>query len=255
MRIITWNVNSLRLRLPHVSQVLTQYRPSILALQETKVQDKDFPEAEIRALGYQSVYSGQKTFNGVALISQLPLEEVAFEFPGFPDPQKRLLAATVGGVRILNVYVPNGASLVSEKYHYKLSWLAALKEYVKEQLAIYPRLVLVGDFNIAPTDDDVHDPKVWEGKVLVSQRERDALQEILDLGLNDTFRLTVREEKEYSWWDYRAVAFRRNLGLRIDLILASHELAKRYQHCYIDKEPRKLERPSDHTPVIVDFDE
>ncbi len=253
LTIATWNVNSLKVRLPQVLDWLALKQPDVLALQETKLTDEAFPVAELSAAGYQLAYSGQKTYNGVALLSRLPLDHVIRELPGLDDPQRRLLGATVGGVRILNLYVPNGQTVGSDKYAYKLAWLAALADFLREQLAAHPRLVVLGDFNIAPEDRDIHDPEAWAGQVLCSEPERTALGHLLDLGLADTFRLFEQPPACFSWWDYRAAAFRRNRGLRIDLILASPELATACRRCAIDKETRGLERPSDHAPVLAEF--
>ncbi|HHH35698.1 MAG TPA: exodeoxyribonuclease III [Gammaproteobacteria bacterium] len=255
LKIATWNVNSLRVRLPQVLDWTHETDPDILALQETKLQDADFPRADCEAAGFQAVYAGQKTYNGVAILSRLPAQEVQTDLPGMDDdPQRRLLAATYGGVRVVNVYVPNGESVGSEKYAYKLRWLERLTAFLEGQLARYPRLVLLGDFNIAPEPRDVHDPELWEGRVLFSEAERQAFRELLAIGLCDTFRLFEQEEKSFSWWDYRMAAFRRNLGLRIDHILASPELCQRCRASTIDRAPRGWERPSDHAPVISQFD-
>jgi exodeoxyribonuclease III len=253
MKIATWNVNSLRVRLPHLQTWHQSAQSTVIALQEIKLQDSEFPLADLQAQGFHAVCSGQKTYNGVAILANTPLEEVVHGIPGFDDEQRRVLAATVDGVRIINVYVPNGQSLESDKYHYKLRWLAALIGYVRTELAQRAKLVLLGDFNIAPDDRDVHDPKAWEGSVLVSEAERNALRELLSLGLVDVFRQFEQAEKSFSWWDYRAAGFRRNAGLRIDLILCSDTMAKACNACVIDVEPRKQERPSDHTPVIAHF--
>ena len=254
VKIATWNVNSLRVRLPHVLAWLEQYQPDVLALQETKLVDDAFPIEEIQGAGYQAVFAGQKTYNGMAILSREPVVEIQDQMPNFPDdPQKRFLGATIAGIRILNLYVPNGAEVDSEKYHYKLVWLDKLIEHVKELKRQYPYLLLLGDFNIAPADIDVHDPKHWEGKVLVSPLERAQFARLLDTGLVDTFR-ALSSAQEFSWWNYREFSFRRNRGLRIDHILVTPELLEKCQSCVIDKEPRKLERPSDHTPVIATFD-
>lgn len=253
MKIATWNVNSLRVRLDHVLQWLAQAQPDILALQETKTVDDNFPQAELNAAGYQVVFAGQKTYNGVAILSRQPAVDSLTDIPGLMDPQRRVLAATVGDLRVLNLYVPNGSSVGSDKYAYKLDWLNRLADWVKVELAAHKNLVVVGDFNIAPEDRDVHDPVAWAGKILCSDAERSALQTLLDLGLQDTFRLFEQEENTFSWWDYRAAGFRRNLGLRIDLILASEALGARCQSCLVDKEPRRWERPSDHAPVLAEF--
>jgi len=254
MLIATWNVNSLRVRLPHLKDWLATNPVDVLALQETKIDDPNFPREEIEALGLQVAFSGQRTYNGVALLSRAALEDVVPGIPGFADEQKRVLAATIGGVRVIDVYVPNGQAVGSDKYEYKLRWLAALRDYVAAELARHPQLVILGDYNIAPEDRDVHDPKAWEGSVHVSEPERAALRALLAAGLEDCFRRFEQPEKSYSWWDYRMMAFRRNAGLRIDLILASATLAQKCGACHIDKAPRKLERPSDHAPVAARFD-
>ena len=254
MKIATWNVNSLRVRLEHVTDWLKSAEPDVLGLQETKLIDEKFPLAAFEELGYQCVFSGQPTYNGVALISRLAAEDVITELEGFPDPQHRVLGASVGNVRVLNLYVPNGQSVDSEKYEYKLDWLRALYGQLRNDLENYEHIVVMGDFNIAPEDRDVHDPQVWEGKVLCSPKERAALNQILSAGFTDTFRLFERDEKSFSWWDYRAAGFRRNLGLRIDLILATQALSQSCSACEIDPGPRRLERPSDHTPVYAEFD-
>jgi exodeoxyribonuclease-3 len=253
MKIATWNVNSLKVRLPHVLDWLATHQPDVLCLQETKLQDENFPIAEIAASGYQTIYTGQRTYNGVAVLSKQPGAEPVMGIPGLDDPQKRVLSAIYDDVRVICVYVPNGEKVGSEKYAYKLRWLAALKEWIRDMLARHQKLVLLGDFNIAPEDCDVHDPRLWEGQVLFSLAEREAFQEMLSLGLLDSFRLFEQPEKSYTWWDYRMMAFRRNMGLRIDHILLSRELAKICTACVIDKMPRKLERPSDHAPIMVEL--
>jgi exodeoxyribonuclease-3 len=250
----TWNVNSLRVRLPHLTEWLAANPVDAIVLQETKLPDADFPTAEFTALGWQAVFSGQRTYNGVAILSREPALDVVPGIPGFEDEQRRVLAGTIGGVRVIDVYVPNGQTVGSDKFEYKLRWFAALREYVAAELVRHPYLVVLGDFNVAPEDRDVHDPKAWEGSVHVSPPERAALQALLGTGLADCFRSFEQPEKSYSWWDYRMMAFRRNAGLRIDLILASHALAQKCAACHIDKAPRKLERPSDHTPVVARFD-
>ena len=253
MKIATWNVNSLRVRLEHVSAWLEQAAPDVLGLQETKVTDENFPAAAFRELGYEAVFSGQPTYNGVAVISREPPADVITELKGFPDPERRVLGASFGDVRILNLYVPNGRSVDSDKYEYKLAWLRALEAQLRLDLKRHKHVVAMGDFNIAPEDRDVHDPVAWEGKILCSPKEREALTKILSAGFKDTFRLFPQEEKSYSWWDYRAGAFRRNFGLRIDLILASHAMSAACTGCTIDAAPRRLTRPSDHTPVAAVF--
>ncbi|MEZ5515503.1 MAG: exodeoxyribonuclease III [Steroidobacteraceae bacterium] len=254
IKIATWNVNSLRVRLPHLTEWLAANPVDIVALQETKLPDADFPTAEIAALGYQSVASGQKTYNGVAVLARQPMVDVLTDIPGFDDPQRRVLATTVGDIRVINLYVPNGQAVGSEKFEYKLRWLAALREWLVAEMARYPSLTVLGDFNIAPADADVHDPAAWVGQNLVSEPERAALQALLAIGLVDVFRQFEQPPALFSWWDYRQAAFRRNHGLRIDLILASEALAARCRACVIDVEPRRAERPSDHTPVIAHFD-
>ncbi len=250
MRLATWNVNSLKVRLPHLQQWLAANPVEVMCLQETKTEDKNFPHAELQAAGYHSLFSGQKSYNGVAILSRQPAGDVQCGMPGFEDEQKRVIAATVDGVRVVCVYIPNGQEVGSDKYQYKLKWLAALNGWLKAELARYPKLVLLGDYNIAPDDRDVYDPVAWQGQVLCSEPERAAFQALLHLGLRDAFRLFEQPEKSYSWWDYRMMAFRRNMGLRIDHILVSD--AVRCSACTIDKAPRKLERPSDHTPVVAE---
>jgi exodeoxyribonuclease-3 len=253
MKLATWNVNSLKVRLPQVLDWLTAAQPDILCLQETKLTDENFPAADITAAGYRVVYTGQPTYNGVAIISRLHSEDVITDIPGLDDPQRRILGATIGGIRVLNLYVVNGQEIGSEKYVHKLHWLGKVTGYVADQLQQHERLVVLGDFNIAPDDRDVHDPAAWHERILCSTPEREALHRMLESGLHDTFRLFDQEAQSYSWWDYRAAAFRRNLGLRIDLILASQALADACTACWIDKEPRRRERPSDHAPVIAEF--
>ena len=252
-KIATWNVNSINVRLPHILQWLEVEKPNVLAIQETKCVDEKFPVEEIKEAGYQVTFSGQKTYNGMAILSLSAGEDITTDLSNLEDPQRRILGITINSIRILNLYVPNGASLESDKYAYKLDWLTKVDAYIKQQLHDYTQMIVLGDFNIAPEDQDVHHPKEWEGGVLVSEKERAAFTKLLALGLEDTFRLFEQEEKSYSWWDYRAAAFRRNHGLRIDHILASADLTKRCQSCRIDKAPRKWERPSDHVPVLAEF--
>ena len=251
MKLATWNVNSLKVRLEHVQNWLLESQADVLCLQETKTEDKNFPLPELQQAGYHVVYSGQKTYNGVAIISKFPATEIQYGLPNFEDVQKRTITATINGVRIVCVYVPNGESLDSDKYQYKLVWLAALQAWLKDEMQRYPKLALLGDYNIAPEDRDVHDPIVWEGKVLVSAPERAAFKGLQQLGLRDAFRLFEQPEKSFSWWDYRMMGFRRNHGMRIDHILLSAAVA--CSACSIDKAPRKLERPSDHTPVWAEI--
>jgi len=254
MKLATWNVNSLKVRLPQLLDWLPTAQPDVVCLQETKLADDAFPKAEIEAAGWQVAFSGQKTYNGVAILSRSPLAEVQAGIPGFADEQKRVLAATIADTRVICVYIPNGQSVDSDKYQYKLRWLDTLIAWLRDELARHPRLALLGDYNIAPEDRDVHDPAAWAGNVLVSEPERARFRALEALGLKDAFRLFAQPEKSFSWWDYRAAAFRRNLGLRIDHILLSPPLAEKCTSCSIDKAPRKLERPSDHTPVIAEID-
>lgn len=254
MLIATWNVNSLRVRLPQLTTWVGTSPVDVLALQEIKLQDEEFPRAEIEALGFKAVWSGQRTYNGVAILARSEITDVVAGIPHYEDPQRRVLAATIAGVRVIDVYVPNGQAVGSEKFAYKLRWFEALHGYLKAELARHQRLVVLGDFNVAPEDRDVHDPAAWAGNVHVSPPERAALARLGSLGLKDTFRLFEQPEKSYSWWDYRAGAFRRNHGLRIDLILASEAPARACTACHIEREPRTWERPSDHAPVVGRFD-
>ena len=251
MKLASWNVNSLNVRLPHVLDWLRTQQPDALCLQELKLEDVKFPLAAIEDAGYHAVFDGQKTYNGVAILSRSRPEDVSKGMPGFADEQKRVIAATVNGLRVICIYVPNGQSLESDKYQYKLRWLEALAGYMKQQIADYGEVALLGDYNIAPEDRDVHDPKAWEGQVLCSAPERAALQKLMALGLKDSFRLFDQPDKSYSWWDYRMNGFRRNLGLRIDHILLTDPVAARCESAAIDLAPRKLERPSDHAPVTA----
>lgn len=254
MKIVSWNVNSLSVRLLQLLDWAEQNHPDIICLQETKTTDEKFPLAEIKAAGFEAVFAGQKAYNGVAILSRHKFADVTIDLPNFSDQPKRLLAVTINNLRMVNVYVPNGQSVGADKYIYKLNWLHALRDYLHEQLITYPQLVIVGDFNIAPEDQDVHDPKAWEGSVLVSEEERTLLHEIMQLGLHDTFRLFNQPPQTFSWWDYRTNALRRNAGLRLDLILASEALSKKCTSSKIDKLARSSERPSDHAPVLAEFD-
>ncbi len=253
MKLATWNVNSLKVRLPHVLDWLAANPIDVLCLQETKQQDSDFPQAALLEAGYHSVFTGQKTYNGVAILSRTPASDVQFGIPDLDDEQKRVISASFGDTRVVCVYIPNGQSVDSDKYQYKLQWLTALHDWIKQELLRYPKLVLLGVYNIAPEDRDVHDPVAWQGNILVSEPERQQYQNLLQLGLHDSFRLFEQAEKSFSWWDYRMMGFRRNHGLRIDLILISDPLVAQCKGCVIDKAPRKLERPSDHTPVVVEL--
>lgn len=253
MKLATWNVNSLKVRLSQLLDWMERRAPDVVCLQETKCEDMGFPAQEIRARGYEVVFSGQKTYNGVAIVSRCAAQDVSVGIPGFEDAQKRVLAATVDGVRVVCVYCPNGESVESPKYAYKLAWYAALRAWLAGELQRHPRLAVLGDFNVAPEERDVHDPKLWAGKVLFSEPERAALRALFDLGLHDSFRLFDQPERSFSWWDYRMNAFKRNLGLRIDHILLSANLAGDCTACTVDKEARKAERPSDHAPVIAEL--
>lgn len=254
LRIATWNVNSLRVRLPHVLTWLADHKPDILALQELKIPTDDFPTDALLAAGYHAAVFGQKTYNGVAILSRLDaLTHVHHGIPHFEDVQSRVLAATYQDVRIINVYVPNGESVESEKYQYKLAWCEALKKYLQIELATHQKLVLLGDFNIAPHDIDVHDPKRWAGKVLCSDKERAVFQDFLSLGLYDCFRNMSPDAKAYSWWDYRLQAYQRKWGLRIDHLLVTKKMLESCSTCLIDEVPRAWDRPSDHAPVCANF--
>ena len=252
-KIATWNVNSLRVRLPHVLDWLASEQPDVLALQETKLTDPDFPFEAIQQAGYHVVASGQKTYNGVAIISRLEAKDIITDIPDLDDHQRRILCATIGDIRVLDLYVPNGESVASEKYQYKLNWLQKMDLFLKQQVKKYPKMIVLGDFNIAPEAIDVHDPIQWEGHVLFSDKERQAFQDMLAVGFKDSFREKNPSEQAYSWWDYRMNAFKRKMGMRIDHILSSDQLIKSCTKCWIDKAPRALERPSDHTPVIAEF--
>jgi len=253
MKLATWNVNSLKVRLPQLLDWVAAAHPDVVCLQETKLEDGKFPGAEIEAAGYRVAFSGQKTYNGVALLARSAPQDVRVAIPGFSDEQKRVVAATVGDTRVVCLYAPNGQAVGSEKYEYKLRWYDALRAWLAAELERHPRFAVLGDLNIAPEDRDVHDPKAWEGQVHCSEPERAAFRALLALGLQDAFRLFEQPEKSFSWWDYRMMAFRRNAGLRIDHILLSTPLAAQCSSCTIDKAPRKLERPSDHTPVLAEL--
>jgi exodeoxyribonuclease-3 len=253
VKLATWNVNSLKVRLPHLLDWLAATQPDAVCLQETKTEDANFPLAAIEAAGYRAVFCGQKAYNGVAILARSAPTEVQHGIANFPDDPKRLIAATVGDVRLVCAYAPNGQSLESEKYVYKLRWYEALAAWMHEELKLRPRLAILGDLNVAPEDRDVHAPKRWEGQIHVSPPERAAFRKLLDTGFADAFRLFPQAEKEFSWWDYRLKAFERGWGLRIDFILLSKELAQRCKSALIDKAPRALERPSDHAPVVVEL--
>lgn len=264
MRVATWNVNSLKVRLPHVLQWLGEREADatpidLLCLQELKLPDDRYPLAELDAAGYASLFTGQKTYNGVAILARKASvpegRDVVKNIPGFADEQQRIVAATYdvdgGPVRVISAYIPNGQALDSDKFVYKLRWLEALQAWLTSEMAANPRLMLLGDFNIAPEDRDVHDPKKWEGQNLVSPEERAAFRAMQGAGLVDAFRMFEQEDKLFSWWDYRMFGFKRNAGLRIDHIMLSPELAKLCESCHIDRVPRTWEQPSDHTPVVA----
>lgn len=252
MKIATWNVNSLKVRLPHVLDWLAEHKPDALCLQELKLEDKAFPHAELAEAGYQAVANGQKTYNGVAILTPQPVDDVIRDIPGFADEQKRIIAATVGDIRVISAYFPNGQAVGSDKFGYKLRWLDALTAWLRDELARHPRLVLTGDFNIAPEERDAHPD--WKDEIHVSEPERAAFRALTALGLVDAFRLFEQPERSFSWWDYRMLAFRRNFGLRIDHILVSEPLRTACRSCVVDKTPRRLERPSDHAPVVLELE-
>jgi exodeoxyribonuclease III len=251
MKLATWNVNSLAVRLPQLLDWLAAQQPDAIVLQETKLTDDKFPHAEIEAAGYAAQWFGQKTYNGVALLSKAPATEVVRNIPGFVDDSARVIAGTVGDLRIVGAYFPNGQAPGSEKFEYKMQWLRALRDWLREELAAHPRLVLMGDFNIAPEDRDVHDPVAWAGQIHCTDEERGHFRALCGLGLVDAFRLFEQPPKSWSWWDYRNLAFRKNQGLRIDIILVGEALRAAVRESGIGKAPRKNERPSDHAPVWV----
>jgi exodeoxyribonuclease-3 len=254
MKIATWNVNSIRVRLPRLLSWLERHRPDIVCLQEIKVVDKDFPKAEIEALGYNCLTNGQKTYNGVAILSLYQPVNIAASLPGDPiESEKRLLVATIDTLTVINVYVPNGSEVGSSKYEYKLNWYSRLRTFL-DSFDPAKELLICGDFNVAPHERDVWNPVQWEGQVLFSQPEKDAFERLISWGFEDTLRKLHPEEKIYTWWDYRAGAFHRGWGLRIDHILATPPLANRCKEVYVDREERKGEKPSDHAPVIAVFE-
>ena len=254
MKIVSWNVNSLRVRLPQVINWLETAQPDVVGLQETKLTDDKFPVDELLEAGYHASFHGQKTYNGVALLSRQPALDVRSGIEGFEDSQARVIGGSFDGVRVLNLYVPNGSEVGSEKYAYKLDWLAHVTAMVAKDIQHHDKMVVLGDFNIAPTDADVHDPEAWRDKILCSQPEREALEKLLALGFVDSFRLFEQAAETFSWWDYRAAGFRRNHGLRIDLLLVSKALRDAVQDAGIDREPRTWERPSDHAPAWLTLD-
>ncbi len=253
MKIASWNVNSLKVRLHHVLRWLEENQPDVLGLQETKMTDDVFPAEAIRAAGYEVVFAGQKTYNGVAVLAKQAIADAVTDFPDFDDEQRRVMAVTVNGVRVINLYVPNGQALDSDKFVYKRQWFATLQHAMRTTLNEHSNTVLVGDFNITPGDIDVHDPKRWEGKIHCSDTERLMLQKLMSEGLYDTYRQFHDEGNKFSWWDYRGAGYNANEGLRIDLILSSASMLRAAQNSWIDEAPRKLERPSDHTPVVAEY--
>jgi exodeoxyribonuclease-3 len=253
VKLATWNVNSLAVRLPQLLAWLDAHQPDVVVLQETKLTDDKFPAAEIEAAGWRAAWHGQKTYNGVALLSRTPADAVVKNIPGFGDEQARVIAGTVAGVRTIGAYFPNGQAPDSDKFAYKLRWMEALRDWLRAEIAAHPQLVLMGDFNIAPEDRDVHDPVAWAGQIHCTPEERAHFKGLLAVGLHDAFRLFEQPPKSWSWWDYRNLAFRKNQGLRIDHILVSDALKGRVTACSIDKAPRKNERPSDHAPVLVEL--
>jgi exodeoxyribonuclease III len=240
-------------RLPHLLDWLAAQRPDVMCLQETKTEDANFPLAEIRAAGYQAVYCGQKAYNGVAILSRTALSDVQHGIPDFADDPKRVIAATIDGVRVLCLYAPNGEAPGTDKYAYKLRWYSALTRWLADEVRARPDLAVLGDLNIAPEARDVHNPKRWEGKIHFSEPERAAFRALADTGLKDAFRLFEQPENQFTWWDYRLAAFQRGWGLRIDHILLSAEISPKCAACSIDLEPRRRERPSDHTPVMAEL--
>ncbi len=254
MKLATWNVNSLTVRLPQLLEWLAAQQPDVLVLQETKLTDDKFPHAEIEAAGWRAQWFGQKTYHGVALLSRTEASAVVRNIPGFDDPSARVIAASVDKLRVVGAYFPNGQAPGSEKFEYKMQWLRALRDWLREELAAHPRLVLMGDFNIAPEDRDVYDPVAWAGQIHCTDEEREHFRQLVALGLVDAFRLFEQPPKSWSWWDYRNLAFRKNQGLRIDHILVGTALRDAVRECVIDKTPRRNERPSDHAPVWVVLD-
>jgi exodeoxyribonuclease-3 len=254
VKIATWNVNSVLARLPLVLRWLDEARPDVLCLQELKCTDERFPAAEFAGAGYKAAVNGQPTYNGVAILSRQPLEDVRRGMPGDEEgAHARVITATVGGVKVVNVYVPNGQAVGTDKYKFKLEWLKRLRAYLDEEFWADDEVLICGDFNVAPEDRDVHDPVQWRGRILFSKPERDAIEEVRDWGFTDAFRLHNDGGGHFSWWDYRSGSFPRNTGLRIDHVWVSEPLAERCKRSWIDREPRGWERPSDHTPVVAEF--
>lgn len=255
MKIATWNVNSLTVRLPQVLAWLEQTQTDILLLQEIKMTSEKFPTQAFSQLGYQSACFGQKTYNGVALISKNPITDITYNIPSFEDEQARVISGTIKNIRVICAYIPNGQAPQTEKFAYKMQWLEHLHAWLSGEIKKYPSLLLGGDYNIAPKDEDVYDPKAWKDQILCTTEERDHFQSLLNLGLSDAFRLFEQEPNLWSWWDYRNLSLQKNRGLRIDHLLISDHLKNKAQACFIDKAPRKNERPSDHTPVVIELSE
>lgn len=256
----TWNVNSLKVRLPHLLTWLATHAPDIVALQETKLADEVFPYDELAAAGYASVASGQKTYNGVAVLTRVPraasMDDIVTGIPGFPDEQKRILAVTVGDVRVVDLYVPNGQAVGSDKYRYKLAWFESLTRWLKEELVRHPRLAVLGDFNVAPEDRDVWSPKAFRGSTHVTPKERAAVARLQEWGMQDAFRTIYPDtDKLFSYWDYRRGDFHEHRGMRIDLVLATQPVIDRVQWAFVDRNARKGKLPSDHAPVVIDLAE
>lgn len=253
LKVVTWNVNSLRVRLDQLFELVKSLQPNLISLQETKISDEEFPFATLKELGYTVVASGQRSYNGVAILSHEKVDDIILDLPGLYDPQRRVLGVMVQGVRVLNVYVPNGEHIFSKKYEYKLDWLKNFDNFLQKELTKHSKIIIMGDFNIAPENIDVFNPKRWENKVLFSEKERKAFKEILQIGFKDCYRLMDTSDKNYTWWDYRFNSYQKNSGLRIDHILASDDLAQFCVECFIDKNPRGWDRPSDHAPVVAEF--
>jgi exodeoxyribonuclease-3 len=253
LKLATWNVNSLAVRLPQLLAWLVSEQPDVLVLQETKLTDDKFPAAELAEAGWQAAWFGQKTYNGVAVLAREQPQAVVRNLPGFDDEQARVITASVAGLRVVGAYFPNGQAPGSDKFAYKMRWLDALRAHLAHELQAHPRLVLMGDYNIAPTDDDVYDPVAWAGQIHCTDEERAHFKALLTLPLHDTFRLFEQPPRSWSWWDYRNLAFRKNQGLRIDHILVSEALKPLVRASRIDKLPRKNERPSDHAPVVAEL--
>jgi exodeoxyribonuclease-3 len=251
LKLATWNVNSLAVRLPQLLEWLAAHPVDAIALQETKLTDDKFPHAELLAAGWQAQWHGQRTYNGVALLSRAPATAVVKNIPGFDDDQARVIAGTLGDLRVIGAYFPNGQAPGTDKFAYKMRWMEALRDWLARELSEHTRLVLMGDFNVAPEDRDVYDPVAWAGQIHCTDEERAHFRALQEIGLVDAFRLFEQPPKSWTWWDYRNLAFRKNQGLRIDHILVSPALRPQVSACEIDKAPRRNERPSDHAPVVL----